>query len=303
MRLPQSQDEEENTAVVEPQDADEGETAVVEEKLDAGQDLNDLDDKNLSPAENKNVDYAEPQEHDTIGPGDGVREDDAHEAAIVVAARRKRLEKRGTKRARKEVNTCPVEGCNGWKEIGGFCTTHGGGRRCQVEGCKKRDQGHGKCIAHGAPTKLCEQSGCKNRANRFGFCQRHGGFSICNEPGCDARASAGGYCLAHGGGRCHMREPRRCQKKCVRYHQYCAEHLQEGGPHAPPRQQQPPPPLLPPPTHAPCPQSGDDMGSTHPEGAAAGFASPPAVTDSEAAEQTQDLATNSDKDVMRAMVP
>jgi len=146
-------------------------------------------------------------------------------SAVALEGRKKQRGARGTKRARKPSTICPVEGCHGWKELGGYCTTHGGGRRCQVDGCRKRDQGQGKCIAHGAPIRTCGHAGCKNRVNLFGFCQRHGGYSLCREAGCDARSAAGGYCLAHGGGRCHMRTPRRCQKKVVRFHQYCTDHI------------------------------------------------------------------------------
>mmetsp|Transcript_541 Transcript_541/g.1365 ORF Transcript_541/g.1365 Transcript_541/m.1365 type:complete len:740 (+) Transcript_541:414-2633(+) len=97
---------------------------------------------------------------------------------------------------------CDVEGCKGWKALGGKCTTHGGGKRCEIEGCQHLSQGNGLCISHGGGHR-CKQPGCA-RSARSGFdhCVSHGAVTKrCAKPGCEKSAQRGGLCIRHGGGK------------------------------------------------------------------------------------------------------
>ena len=70
---------------------------------------------------------------------------------------------------------CHHPGCGKRARRGGFCVSHGGGRRCSTVDCTKAVQTGGKvgkCFAHGGG-KRCEDTHCSRRALRHNYCGRH----------------------------------------------------------------------------------------------------------------------------------
>ncbi|CAK9054089.1 Probable WRKY transcription factor 19 (WRKY DNA-binding protein 19), partial [Durusdinium trenchii] len=89
---------------------------------------------------------------------------------------------------------CAAEGCEKRARRGGYCKSHGGGRRCEFEDCMKSATGKSSlCVAHGGDRgKRCGEEGCGKLALKG---------KRCGEEGCGKLALKGGYCISHGGGR------------------------------------------------------------------------------------------------------
>lgn len=103
---------------------------------------------------------------------------------------------------------CKYPKCPKIDKGGGFCKSHGGGRRCGVDGCQKTSRGSsGRCISHGGGPK-CTHEGCMKSARKVGgFCKAHGGGKRCTAEGCTKAArEPAAFCIRHGGGV-------RCQKE------------------------------------------------------------------------------------------
>merc|ERR1719356_2427021 len=107
----------------------------------------------------------------------------------------KHVSKPASKPARKRKN-CGAEGCSKRARAGGFCISHGGGKKCAAEGCKNSSQGGGFCIKHGGGRR-CEHQGCPNAAQSRGLCKKHGGGKRCSVQGCPRVARKYGYCTTH----------------------------------------------------------------------------------------------------------
>ncbi|CAK9022538.1 Probable WRKY transcription factor 19 (WRKY DNA-binding protein 19), partial [Durusdinium trenchii] len=148
---------------------------------------------------------------------------------------------------------CGEEGCEKRALKGGYCVSHGGGRRCEFEGCMKSASGKSSlCVAHGGNRgKRCGEEGCEKRALKGGYCVSHGGGRrcefegcmksaqgksslckahggdrpkkrVCGERGCEKWALKGGYCVSHGGGRrCEFED---CMKSAIGKSLLCIAH-------------------------------------------------------------------------------
>ena len=67
------------------------------------------------------------------------------------------------------IRYCKAMDCPKQSQRGGFCKTHGGGRRCTHDGCGKSSQSKGLCRRHGGG-KLCSFEGCTSGPQRGGRC-------------------------------------------------------------------------------------------------------------------------------------
>ena len=66
---------------------------------------------------------------------------------------------------------CLAPRCKSRGLAGGYCKTHGGGKRCEITGCDKSSQSLGLCRRHGGG-KPCAFEGCYAVQQRAGFCHR-----------------------------------------------------------------------------------------------------------------------------------
>ncbi|CAK9047384.1 Probable WRKY transcription factor 19 (WRKY DNA-binding protein 19), partial [Durusdinium trenchii] len=157
---------------------------------------------------------------------------------------------------KKRKRECKWDGCSKWEQGGGYCKSHGGGRRCKFEDCLKSAQGKSSlCIAHGGDRgKRCVEDGCEKGAKQGGYCTSHGGGRRCEfedcmksaqgklslciahggergkrcaEKGCEKQAAKGGFCVSHGGGRrCEFED---CMKSAAGKSSLCIAHGGERG--------------------------------------------------------------------------
>ena len=72
---------------------------------------------------------------------------------------------------------CLILDCKSKGLSGGYCKTHGGGRRCEIVGCGKSSQSMGLCRKHGGG-KPCAFEGCWAGRQRAGFCHRVSTFQV-----------------------------------------------------------------------------------------------------------------------------
>ena len=100
----------------------------------------------------------------------------------------------------RDKRSCKAQDCHHQAKSGGYCISHGGGRRCKVEGCMRHPKGRGLCIAHGGKIR-CSVEGCDKHAKAGGKCISHGGGRKCSVPECPRHAVGSGLCISHGGGR------------------------------------------------------------------------------------------------------
>lgn len=92
---------------------------------------------------------------------------------------------------------CGFPDCNKTAKPGGFCISHGGGKKCGIDGCTTSVVSRGFCVAHGGG-KRCQSIGCTKSAQTGGYCWIHGGGKKCGNQGCTKRAQSGGACISHG---------------------------------------------------------------------------------------------------------
>ncbi|CAK4668314.1 hypothetical protein AeNC1_006620 [Aphanomyces euteiches] len=95
---------------------------------------------------------------------------------------------------------CKHLGCSKYGLAGGFCISHGGGKKCLDEGCDTTAQSGGYCKSHGGGSR-CRFDNCHRIAKRKGVCKEHGGRHLCKVDGCGKCAHKSGLCVGHGGGR------------------------------------------------------------------------------------------------------
>ena len=75
----------------------------------------------------------------------------------------------------KAKGTCRAPKCSKRGRAGGFCVSHGGGKKCSTENCKRAVQTggvRGKCFAHGGG-KRCAEIQCNRAAIVKGYCKSH----------------------------------------------------------------------------------------------------------------------------------
>ncbi|ETW00693.1 hypothetical protein H310_07252 [Aphanomyces invadans] len=95
---------------------------------------------------------------------------------------------------------CKHLGCSKYGLAGGFCISHGGGKKCLDDGCDTTAQSGGYCKSHGGGSR-CRFENCPRIAKRKGVCKEHGGRHLCKVEGCGKCAHKSGLCVGHGGGR------------------------------------------------------------------------------------------------------
>ncbi|KAF0682545.1 Aste57867_25343 [Aphanomyces stellatus] len=95
---------------------------------------------------------------------------------------------------------CKHLGCSKYGLAGGFCISHGGGKKCLDDGCDTTAQSGGYCKSHGGGSR-CRFENCHRIAKRKGVCKEHGGRHLCKVDGCGKCAHKSGLCVGHGGGR------------------------------------------------------------------------------------------------------
>ncbi|RHY36873.1 hypothetical protein DYB28_000672 [Aphanomyces astaci] len=95
---------------------------------------------------------------------------------------------------------CKHLGCSKYGLAGGFCISHGGGKKCLDDECDTTAQSGGYCKSHGGGSR-CRVENCPRIAKRKGVCKEHGGRHLCKVDGCGKCAHKSGLCVGHGGGR------------------------------------------------------------------------------------------------------
>ncbi|RHY29868.1 hypothetical protein DYB32_004788 [Aphanomyces invadans] len=73
---------------------------------------------------------------------------------------------------------CKHLGCSKYGLAGGFCISHGGGKKCLDDGCDTTAQSGGYCKSHGGGSR-CRFENCPRIAKRKGVCKEHGGRHLC----------------------------------------------------------------------------------------------------------------------------
>nr|CCA19422.1 conserved hypothetical protein [Albugo laibachii Nc14] len=91
---------------------------------------------------------------------------------------------------------CGFPDCSKTAKPGGFCISHGGGKKCGIDECTTSVVSRGFCVAHGGG-KRCQSNGCAKSAQTGGYCWIHGGGKKCGYQGCTKRAQSGGACISH----------------------------------------------------------------------------------------------------------
>jgi len=121
---------------------------------------------------------------------------------------------------------CKYKQCEKVDKGGGFCKSHGGGRRCKMDDCSRSARGSsGLCISHGGGPKCAHVDCTKSARTVGGFCKGHGGGKRCKAPGCQKAArEPADFCIRHGGGlRCSADG---CQNSVRLCNAFCKLHSQ-----------------------------------------------------------------------------
>jgi len=95
-----------------------------------------------------------------------------HPPAKGKKASRKTGSKTVAESKRRKVRMCRFPDCSKVSQTGGFCISHGGGRRCSVDGCLSSVQKGRLCARHGG-RRLCTFGDCKKYRVRRAMCIQH----------------------------------------------------------------------------------------------------------------------------------